>query len=273
MPSPLQLFLTKMTANVSGIVIIFLLLFDFTLSAPSNGIDATTIIPADQNTTIEHESAIIKAIAKISALSQSEKTINKTTAPEITTSKPNTNQSTTSEIEISTTTKSTNEATTITPKIKTTLKPQISKTNTRSNPTTTLTTSTTTTTTTTTKTTTRKPKIEVGRDAEEVACESETEQGNGLLRNGIGDNSYFIWPDRRIPYTIDPTFNEESVANINDAINNYNELFADCIQWTPRKDEVTFGCQIRKLQILLTYWVDFALTLTEIDFSIELHQI
>ncbi|TRY60920.1 hypothetical protein TCAL_16325, partial [Tigriopus californicus] len=71
------------------------------------------------------------------------------------------------------------------------------------------------------------------RDSEEVTCDALP--GNeGLLRNGIGDNSYFIWPGRQIPYFVDPTFDSKGQANINEAISNFNQVFKDCIQWVPR---------------------------------------
>lgn len=76
------------------------------------------------------------------------------------------------------------------------------------------------------------------RDSEEVTCDSLPENG-GLLRNGIGDNSYFIWPDRQIPYVIDTTFDAEGQANINEAIQNFNQIFRDCIQWVPRSGQVS----------------------------------
>lgn len=77
------------------------------------------------------------------------------------------------------------------------------------------------------------------RDSEEVTCDSLPENG-GLLRNGIGDNSYFIWPDRQIPYVIDTTFDAEGQANINEAIQNFNQIFRDCIQWVPRSGQSVY---------------------------------
>eukprot|EP00095_Tigriopus_kingsejongensis_P009611 maker-scaffold1884_size25683-snap-gene-0.4 protein:Tk09611 transcript:maker-scaffold1884_size25683-snap-gene-0.4-mRNA-1 annotation:"hypothetical protein BRAFLDRAFT_245310" len=75
------------------------------------------------------------------------------------------------------------------------------------------------------------------RDEEEVMCESLP---GGLLRNGIGDNSYFIWPERRIPYLIDESFNVSAQANIKEAITDFNRIFADCIQWVKRTTEPVY---------------------------------
>ena len=75
------------------------------------------------------------------------------------------------------------------------------------------------------------------RETEEVFCESN-ESGSHLLRNGLGDNSFYLWPDRRIPYIIDPTFNQSALDNIGEALRDFNDNFRGCIQWEPRADEV-----------------------------------
>ena len=59
-----------------------------------------------------------------------------------------------------------------------------------------------------------------------------------VCRNGIGDDSYFLWPGNRIPYTIDASFNTTNMANIKEAIDDYNNVLKGCLQWTERKDEV-----------------------------------
>ena len=73
-------------------------------------------------------------------------------------------------------------------------------------------------------------------EAEEIPCETIPE-GN-LLRNGLGDDSYFVWADKVIPYVINEGFNETNRQNILDAIDDYNRLFKDCLTWKPRTDEV-----------------------------------
>ena len=42
------------------------------------------------------------------------------------------------------------------------------------------------------------------RDFEEIPCETEMseEWSMPLLRNGLGDDSFFIWSDKRIPFVI-----------------------------------------------------------------------
>ena len=73
-------------------------------------------------------------------------------------------------------------------------------------------------------------------DIEEVACETVPE--DNLLRNGLGDDSYFIWSDRVIPYVINEGFNETNKQNIQEAIDEYNRLFKGCLTWKPKTDEV-----------------------------------
>ena len=75
------------------------------------------------------------------------------------------------------------------------------------------------------------------RDSEEVACETVFE-GN-LLRNGLGDDSYFVWSEKTIPYVIGEGFNETNTQNIQEAIDDYNRIFKDCIKWKLRTDEVS----------------------------------
>ena len=57
-------------------------------------------------------------------------------------------------------------------------------------------------------------------------------------RNGLGDDSFFIWPERSIAYTVDPSFNESSAANVAEAVADYNEIFEGCFEWVERSDEV-----------------------------------
>ena len=51
-----------------------------------------------------------------------------------------------------------------------------------------------------------------GRELEEVPC--EVDESSGLIRNGIGDNSMFLWPENKVPYTIDEKFNQTERENI-----------------------------------------------------------
>jgi hypothetical protein len=96
----------------------------------------------------------------------------------------------------------------------------------------------TTTSTTTTTTTTNVRDEDDDRDDEEVACETEGE--SNILRNGLGDDSLFLWPDNKVPYVIGVGFNETNRENIEDSIENYNEIFDGCIRWVPKTDEVAF---------------------------------
>ena len=57
-------------------------------------------------------------------------------------------------------------------------------------------------------------------------------------RNGLGDDSYFTWPDGRIPFVIGDGFNSTNKQNILDAVDYYNDIFGDCIKWIPKSDEV-----------------------------------
>lgn len=74
------------------------------------------------------------------------------------------------------------------------------------------------------------------RDFEEIPC--ETKPDSDQSRNGLGDDSFFVWPDRRIPYKIDDGFNSTQKQNILDAVSYYNDIFGDCVQWVPAGDEV-----------------------------------
>ena len=60
-------------------------------------------------------------------------------------------------------------------------------------------------------------------------------------RNGLGDDSYFTWPDGRIPFVIGDGFNSTNKQNILDAVDYYNDIFGDCIKWIPKSDEVRRG--------------------------------
>ncbi len=60
-----------------------------------------------------------------------------------------------------------------------------------------------------------------------------------FFRNGLGDDSYFVWPDKRIPYKIGEGFNETNTANILEAVASYNEIFDGCVKWVPHTDEVS----------------------------------
>ena len=57
-------------------------------------------------------------------------------------------------------------------------------------------------------------------------------------RNGLGDDSYFTWPDGKIPFVIGDGFNSTNKQNILDAVDYYNDIFGDCIKWIPKSDEV-----------------------------------
>ena len=75
---------------------------------------------------------------------------------------------------------------------------------------------------------------EVVRDWEEIACETsdDLDASYGLLRNGLGDDSFNLWPDKRIPYLIGEGFNSSQRDNIVDAINDYNHIFkVNTFQW------------------------------------------
>ena len=50
------------------------------------------------------------------------------------------------------------------------------------------------------------------RDDEEVEC--DTPPGSDLFRNGLSDDSYNLWTEKKIPYVIRDGFNETSIQNI-----------------------------------------------------------
>ena len=79
---------------------------------------------------------------------------------------------------------------------------------------------------------------EVDRDPEEIPCEVNPDPYN---RNGLGDNSYFLWPDGIVPYVIDAAFSDQEVLNIQEAIDSYNELFEGCLTWVKRSGQVSFS--------------------------------
>lgn len=83
--------------------------------------------------------------------------------------------------------------------------------------------------------------VDDGRDPEEIACGVE---GGAAIRNGLGDNSMFLWPDNRVPYTVDDSFNATEKGNIAEAVEEYNRLFDGCIKWVPRQSEVKKTRQI-----------------------------
>ncbi len=53
-------------------------------------------------------------------------------------------------------------------------------------------------------------------------------------RNGLGDNSFYIWPEGRVPYLIGSGFTESQVGLIREAVAEYNRVFDGCVQWTER---------------------------------------
>ena len=74
------------------------------------------------------------------------------------------------------------------------------------------------------------------RDAGEISCDVTVEPG--IFRNGLGDNSVFIWPDNTIPFKIGTGFDAEKTHNIYEAVDEYNRAFEGCITWVERTDEV-----------------------------------
>ena len=54
------------------------------------------------------------------------------------------------------------------------------------------------------------------QDFEEIPCETEMseEWSMPLLRNGLGDDSYFIWADKKIPFVIGDGFGKNETDNI-----------------------------------------------------------
>ena len=64
-------------------------------------------------------------------------------------------------------------------------------------------------------------------------------------RNGLGDDSYFIWPDSKIPFKIGSGFNETNQKNILDSVEYYNNIFGECVKWVPRSDEVKLTIDVK----------------------------
>uniref|UniRef100_A0A0K2TKZ8 Metalloendopeptidase n=1 Tax=Lepeophtheirus salmonis TaxID=72036 RepID=A0A0K2TKZ8_LEPSM len=75
-------------------------------------------------------------------------------------------------------------------------------------------------------------------------CEVE-ENENIFFRNGISGDSYFLWSDKRIPYTIDPSFNSTNMDNIVESIKYFNDIFSSCIQFQPKSDSDYTYVQIK----------------------------
>ena len=76
------------------------------------------------------------------------------------------------------------------------------------------------------------------RDSEEIPCETQNEE---QYRNGLGQDSFYIWSDKKIPYVIGDGFNQTQKENILDAVQDYNNIFRGCLEWKQRTDEVNFG--------------------------------
>ena len=79
------------------------------------------------------------------------------------------------------------------------------------------------------------------QDFEEIPCETEMseEWSMPLLRNGLGDDSYFIWADKKIPFVIGDGFGKNETDNIKDAVANYNDIFKGCLEWVEKTDQVS----------------------------------
>jgi len=77
------------------------------------------------------------------------------------------------------------------------------------------------------------------QDFEEIPCETEMseEWSMPLLRNGLGDDSYFIWADKKIPFVIGDGFGKNETDNIKDAVANYNDIFKGCLEWVEKTDQ------------------------------------
>ena len=63
------------------------------------------------------------------------------------------------------------------------------------------------------------------QEIEEIECETVPED---FLRNGLGDDSFYLWPNKKIPYVIGEGFNETNRANI---IGNVQFLVTTFIVW------------------------------------------
>ena len=79
---------------------------------------------------------------------------------------------------------------------------------------------------------------------------------DNLLRNGLGDDSYFIWSDKIIPYVINEGFNETNKQNIQEAIDEYNRLFKGCLTWKPKTDEVRKLVQSNKIVFMYYFYLN-----------------
>ena len=84
------------------------------------------------------------------------------------------------------------------------------------------------------------------QDFEEIPCETEMseEWSMPLLRNGLGDDSYFIWADKKIPFVIGDGFGKNETDNIKDAVANYNDIFKGCLEWVEKTDQVKCVCTL-----------------------------
>ncbi len=56
--------------------------------------------------------------------------------------------------------------------------------------------------------------------------------------------------DKKIPYVIGVGFNETAVDNIKEAVTSYNTIFANCISWVPKTNEVSSGSFKKKILYL-----------------------
>ena len=238
----------KVLCKMEVLVLIFLLLFDFNVGAPSSKDDVRDVensreikIHSEKYTTLQGsvktksktDLGVSEALTKYNASSIAPSKIANSSSNDQNEPNPKNVQ----KANHNATDKSESSPSSQTPTSSTT-----SSLSTPS-PTTTKPTSTTTSAPTTSAAapTSDAAAVDSSRDPEEVECEATGGQGgSGLLRNGLGDNSYFIWPDRRIPFVIDPTFPAESRENILKAVASYNDIFANCVQWTPRQSEVRF---------------------------------
>jgi hypothetical protein len=83
---------------------------------------------------------------------------------------------------------------------------------------------------------------EDGREEEWVQCDSNSDS---MIRNGLGDNSFNLWPDGTIPYKITEGFNSTGLANIREAVKSYNEIFNGCLRWIERTSEASATACVR----------------------------
>ena len=66
------------------------------------------------------------------------------------------------------------------------------------------------------------------QEIEEIECETVPED---FLRNGLGDDSFYLWPNKKIPYVIGEGFNETNRANIIG-----NDQFSKAERGRPKSD-------------------------------------